>query len=211
MSISIPSASDLGIATIDPNISANLVSPDAIMNYCQSRLNGLDNLINQKFEDQKRRNEDMKVATDFQTLWHQVALGLNGANLPHMRSMGCEIAKLWNRTQDPTIRHKLEDAYQKCMGRSIFDVAENNKVDINKVPEANADWFKDTNHHMSDVQVQRFGEEIKGVADGLAKDNELTMIQMQQVISARQMTIQLTTQMMANFNDSYKKVTDNIR
>jgi hypothetical protein len=211
MTMSIPSASDLGIATIDQNIAASLVSPEAIMNYCQSRLSGLDTLIQQKFADQKRRNEDVRVITDFQGQWTQVANGLDGLNPEHMRSMACEIAKLWNRTTDPAIRAKLEYAYQRCVGQKLSDAVVNNQVVIDKVPPMNPDWFKDTNNKMTPEQVQRFGEEIKSLADNASKDNELTMIQMQQIISQRQMAIQLTTQMMANFNDSLKKINENIR
>jgi hypothetical protein len=47
--------------------------------------------------------------------------------------------------------------------------------------------------------------------DGLTKDSELSMIQLQSVVSQRQLAVQMTTELMSAMNESTKEVAGNIR
>jgi hypothetical protein len=62
--------------------------------------------------------------------------------------------------------------------------------------------------------VQEWARKVndyKSVQDNLSKDNELSMIQLQAIISQRQLAVQLTTQMMAAMHEAQKGIVANIR
>ena len=52
---------------------------------------------------------------------------------------------------------------------------------------------------------------LKTSGENLSKDSEMQMIQLQALVSQRQLAIQLTTQMMQAMNEGAKGVVSNIR
>ena len=69
----------------------------------------------------------------------------------------------------------------------------------------------DNIHAMDATQWQGFIGGVKSVQDGLTKDSEMSMIQLQSVVSQRQLAIRMTTQLLQTMNESGKQVIGNIR
>jgi hypothetical protein len=185
------------------------LSPESILAYCTSRLRSLDDIIMQKLQRQQQRNNSLKELGDLQALmghWSYISPegGDDNGRVGHS-NMSQGLADLYNRTKDPDVKAKIALMYRTVSGKDLA-------VDA-------------TGRASHDGQVHRIGIEGKSSAEynaflesnlsqlqnSLSKDGELEMINIQSLVSQRQLAVQLTTQMMAQINESLKGIAGNIR
>ena len=183
---------------------------ESLLAYCTSRLNSLDALIQSRFAEQQTRNTDLKAASktvaDLNTFANGVTKGA-GPYVPDHIRMGNSLIDDYNSTANPELKAKIASFYRDVTGKEIGsqDLDANGKV---AKPAS-----LDTNHidGMNQEEWQGKIGPLKSMQDGLTKDNELSMIQLQALVSQRQLAIQLTTQLMQTMHEGAKGVLSNIR
>lgn len=191
------------------------LTAEGVLAYCASRLNTLDALIRSRFDEQKKRNTALKEAGDVIARlnnWSSIAKGtdLDDEGKKAHRENAAGFAAMYNHTSDPEVRGKIAEAYRIITGKDL----------VVERSGAAAAWQLDPNQVALDVgQIQPkdaaswqgFIGSVKSVQDGLTKDSELSMIQLQSVVSQRQLAVQMTTQLMQTMHESSKQVVSNIR
>jgi hypothetical protein len=202
--------------TINGAAGANGVQPadipptgltaEGILVYCSTRLNALDSLIQSRFAEQKAKNEALtaagKLMAELNTM-SSISEGGSGNPENHVK-MGAALATQLNNTTDAQVRNKICEAYHRTTGKPLAIV--NGKADPNSVTLDPAHI-----HAHDENQWQGFIGGVKAVQDSLTKSGEIAMIELQSVVSQRQLAIQLSTQLMAAVNEGSKSVVSNIR
>jgi hypothetical protein len=197
----------------------NGLDAQGILLYCSSRLSSLDDLIKSRFAEQEKRNQAVKDAGSLMSLLNRATYGIKDGkdaqdnDKNYDASMGADLAKAYNTTQDPQVREKIWGAYKAWTGRDLEGDGHGgaalwqcdphqlkDKLDVNNIHGFNGQDYQST-----------FVANVKEIQDGLTKDSELSMIQLQSIVSQRQQAVQMTTQLMATMNDSMKQVLGNIR
>jgi hypothetical protein len=189
----------------DPSAMGSYLTPDALMTYCQTRLQGLDTQMNSIFTQQQKMNSESQTLTDLlanpafelptdedlgdagktkQALQHvdlaiQVAEGKLNPNDPH----------------DAALIKKLEEFRQ-----SLFDGQGN----------PNPALLNGSDHMTSEQFNSAIIGKISGMQKDLSSGAELNMISLQSIMSQRQEAIQLATSLVQSLGDQCNKIADNV-
>lgn len=192
------------------------LTAEGIMAYCASRLNSLDTLIQNRFEEQKKRNAGLKEAGELiahLNQWSYVSPGstLQGdpAGQTAHRRNGADLAKMYNSATDPEVKGKIAEAFRVVTGTNL--VVADGKAALSQLDPANIKLELSEIKEMKGTEWQTYIGGVKTVQDGLTKDSELSMIQLQSVVSQRQLAVQMTTQLLQTMHESSKQVVSNIR
>lgn len=196
-----------------PNTSG--LTAEGVMTYCASRLNSLDALIKSRFSEQQKRNGALKEAGDVIARlngWTIVAKGesLDPKGKEIHRGYAAGLAAMYNNTTDPEVKNKIADAFKMVTGNNLV-VAPNGKAEDWQTTAGNLTLNLPGIEEVTAAQWQGFIGGVKTVQDGLTKDSELSMIQLQSIVSQRQLAVQMTTQMLQTMHESSKQVVSNIR
>lgn len=200
----------------DPNMVS--LSPEMLLAYCSSRLETLDTTIQTYFAEQQQRNRDMRTLMKLQELlrestWKEGQLGSeeikdNPAHLQNHANKGNEILELYMSTDSPEVKAECAKAFFRVTGLNINDYRGGRKVTADDV---NASAKEGRIPHLDSEKIAAELESIKDAQSAISKGAELSMIQLQSLVSQRQLAIQLTTQLMQTLNESSKQVVGNIR
>ncbi len=200
-----------GANTINPADSwmSDGLTPESLLVYCQTRLGSLDDLIKERFDDQQRRAGDMKLAGEVLALvstWPQMTEGGKGVEKAHV-DMGNALMDAYNKAGNPELKARIQAVFEKVTGRPMT-VKDGKAEGAVTVENLNPSGIK----AMDATSWQTFvSAQLKTVQDSLSKDGELSMIQLQSMVSQRQLCIQLTTQVMQTLHETKKTVVGNIR
>jgi hypothetical protein len=197
------------------------LSPEGLLLYCSSRLDAVDTTIKQYFDDQQRKNKAMKDATSLMNAlngWNRAygSKELGDPNTPnrdwHLQdhaNKANDILKVWRETEDPQVKAACADAFRTVSGLDINDYAEPGKAvtaaAVKTSAEANAIPGADESLWTKKI------DSIKNDQAAMSKSGELNMIQLQSLVSQRQLAIQMTTQLMQTIHESSKQIAGNIR
>lgn len=204
------------------------LSPEMLLAYCSSRLNALDSTIDQYFKDQQTKNAAMKACSALQAKlgrwsshWDSKELTKpeNAGNLQDHANMANDILEVYRSTNDPEVKAACEAAFKNVTGRELRDYTPAGHLqagntqggfvvtaeDIKKSAEQGHIPAADTTQWASVI------ESVKSVQQGLSKGAEMNMIQLQSLVSQRQLAVQLTTQLMQTIHESSKQIAGNIR
>ncbi|MBX3213572.1 MAG: hypothetical protein KF850_16150 [Labilithrix sp.] len=197
--------------------SAASLTPGMLLIYCTSRLDAIDQNIEQYFVEQQRRNKELQSMNK----------GLNALNAGtwnggHMNSENVagsdfhqgnhadkanELRDVWLSTDNPDVKKACAEAFKSVSGLDINDYR---KTDVTKKDvKASADAGKI--HGVGREEWNARVEELKNKQSDLMKAGELDMIKLQSLVSQRQLAVQLTTQLMQTLNETSKQVVGNIR
>jgi len=164
------------------------LTPDALMMYCQTRLQGIDTQVNTEFAKQKQANFDSSVLSGM--------LSSAAFSVPSDKLTGSEADGK---------RQSVIDEINKAEGKlSAGDPL------LDKLEE-----LKATVSQMSgDLDPSTFNTTIAGGVQNLQKDinssAELGMINLQSLMSQRQSAIQMCTNLVQSLGDQMNKIAQNI-
>jgi hypothetical protein len=162
-----------------------LISPDALMAYCASRLRGIDDQVHQAFAAQEKCNADQKALGDMSQWLHSYCPG--GAD----GSIHADADRAFQNAIDalgPTTQAGRELAACKADFMNRVDHGSISPDDIEKV----------------------FVQKIKDISGEVSGGAELNMINLQSLMSQRQMAVQLTTNLIQTMGEMTNKVVANI-
>ncbi len=167
------------------------LSPDALMAYCQSRLNSLDTQMSQIMA-QQQTNQSATSAID------SVASLLNDLPAPNSKT-------------PPTVPVSQSDykaivsAYAAAAG-SCPQLAASLQNDLKSLAH---DAGKSHDNLSSDLLTQ-LEQNLKNDASNLNSNSEMIMINLQSLMSQRQTAVQLTTNLVQSVGDQASSIAKNI-
>lgn len=168
-------------STVDGAPVLPYLTPDAMLVYCQTRLNDINTQCKDIMSRQEKNTKD------------QGALG--------------ELVKTLNRFQDggdANGKATIDQAYDKAIaavGGSNTELGAKLAIDRNT-------FFNKQEAPKNDVQACL--SSTKSMQSQLNSDSEIDMIRMQSLMSQRQTAIQLTTNIIQSLNDQANKIVANI-
>jgi chaperonin cofactor prefoldin len=162
------------------------LSPDALMVYLSSRLDGLDQQINAIFNSQKAQEKVQsalrKIKTELAALDDNAGGDLGG-------DAGTNIDKA------------IEE---------IADIDQTLAADIAKTIHGDTMIFTGNDAHYTGTEVKATTEYIDGLSKDIESQSQMDMIKLQSLMSARQTAIQLATNMISSLGESSKAIVANI-
>jgi len=196
------------------------LTAEGVMAYCASRLNSLDALIQSRFAEQQHRNSSLKEAGALLaklSTWDHITRGKDGdkeiltnENQAVHRQFASELAALYNGSDDPQVKAKAAEAFAMVTGRPLaldgYGKAAPQELDKSLVA-----LKLEGIQEVETAKWSGFIGGVKSIQDNLTKDSELSMIQLQSVVSQRQLAVQMTTQLMQTMHESCKLVIGNVR
>jgi hypothetical protein len=201
------------------------LTPDALFSYCSARINGIDAQVKGAFAQQQKNNDTQAAIADLMSSLNQaITGGTNGSN----NFIQANIGWFWNainkaggpntaegqkifqqmetfcHTADSTNRLAEVAADPNCQGFQDMMAGKYSK-DSDFVASISGTW-QDVPKEKIDATVK----DLQSVNDELSKGGELGMIQLQSLMSQRQLAIQITTNLMQTLHDSSKSIVQNI-
>jgi hypothetical protein len=195
---------------------AEALTGEAVLSYCSARIHSLDSLIQGRFAEQRARNQTLKQVGSLMDIMRRSGAGqAAGAkdaagkdHAAHHEAQARDLRKLYNEASDPQLREAIAGCYQTVTGRALEAPAADGRV-ADALP---ADWLDRSNvfAQTRETWESKLGE-LKNIQDGVSKDNEMSMIQLQSILSQRQLAVQITTQMLSAMAEAKKGIVANIR
>ena len=178
-------ASGASIDDMDP-LGTGL-TPDALMAYCQSRLDSIDSQVQSSFDQQNKNASEISqiqdVANTFKTY---STANQSGANLADMQK-------------------RLTDLVNQIQGTDPNSAALPGLKDT--LAQLNSTAQDDL---VVTTETEGFAQNITDSANDLNSGSELQMVQLQSLMSQRQTAISLTTNLVQSLGDQENKIADNI-
>jgi hypothetical protein len=186
-------------------------SPESLLYYCSSRLESIDTQIDRYFKDQQAKNRASKELSDVQGILgrasYQKAGGeMNAEDLLIHTSESNELLQLYRNAQTPEGKQAAAEAFKIRSGRDISDYANGGMVTPEQIDASK--------HNIAAHDASQWAhhiEDVKSKAAEISKSAELNMIQLQSLVSQRQLAVQLTTQLMQSVHESMKGIAANCR
>ncbi len=171
------------------------LSPDALMAYCQSRLNSLDSQMTTIFDSQQ---ENAKLTQDLNAVagaFNRLP-GPNNDSPPTVSIAPSNLADL-----KAAYENAITDAgASSALGTSLT-------ADLAALPAADPGGGSVS---MAADQVSTLTQSLKNDTGTLNSDSEMTMINLQSLMSQRQTAVQLTTNLVQALGQQASSITKNI-
>jgi hypothetical protein len=216
-SASDPSAFDL------PAGDGSYLTPDALMLYCQSRLQSIDTQMQAGINEQQNNTDEQtavnELVADFQKLSAHGTTDPNSSdptknatNYAQCQDLEEHIRAVIHHIQttdpgSPAIA-KLMDIHDRVMAtgtQGYTDSSGNVQTYYGPTPDkAQPDGIIDVD------EINQIVNDLKDVGTTLNSSAELNMIQLQSYMSQRQTAIQLTTNLVQSLGDQDNKIVSNI-
>jgi|HubBroStandDraft_6_1064221.scaffolds.fasta_scaffold643861_2 hypothetical protein len=202
-------------AESDNAVAANL-SPDALMAYCQSRLDSIDSQVSASFADQQT----------------------NASAISQIDQVIAELRTYDGADQkDPTVCKNLEAKFQGlilslrasdpgCPALPELTTAYNSMVwsgdgGANHTQFPGPDFIDEGTYPpdesgpqgdniLNSTELQGYVQTLTDAAGNLNSNSELQMVQLQSLMSERQTAVSLTTNLVQSLGDQENKIADNI-
>jgi hypothetical protein len=180
-----------------------VLTPDALMNYCATRLRDLDNQINYEMTKQQTVQKENSTLTN---LLQQLSGDIGGdVDLTNGAGNQCVLTAIGHlesaaeslKTTDPQTAQKLTDLAAK----------------LHELGDAKNQGSNGTNFQHA-LPLATFKAAISDSVSNMQKDlnsgTELAMINLQSLMSQRQSAVQTVTNMVQSLGDQMNKITSNI-
>jgi hypothetical protein len=166
------------------------LTPDALMSYCSTRLRGIDDQVHAAFAKQQQANADSSVLTNINIAVpdHQLDMS-NDADKGTAQNALDQLQAAYDKIQDPTAKDAL--AHQIDALQHLIKGDNGGKMDV--------ETFKST----TSGAVQKIQQDLNSGA-------ELSMINLQSLMSQRQSAIQVCTNLVQSLGDQCSKIADNV-
>ncbi|MBN9166463.1 MAG: hypothetical protein J0I07_36350 [Myxococcales bacterium] len=215
------------VVTTTPSLEPGAgLDGETILLYCQSQLNDLNSEIKAKMAYQREVRAQKEKLNELRTLLTNCSQ--NG--LPsHMSKEKKEIlekyAQLIQMLPPGSTREALQASFDKFRSTSCYNNDPAPRADVDqylkggavniatdvdnkeKTPDVDSEKQHNT---VSAAEVSDFLKQIDGAGEELGKNAELEMIGLQQLISQRQMAVQMATNMMAKTAQCLEAVVGNV-
>ena len=196
---------------IDDTAETAGLDPAGVLTYCSSRLSSLDSLIQTRFAEQQQRNQGLKEAGALLSQLNQFNDGMADHAVDHEpqhQARGAGLAKIYATSTNPEVRAQAAAFFKATTGKDL-------QLGLDGQPKPEmlnpASVPLDTNNikGCDETGWQASMSSVKTLQDSLSKDGELSMIQLQSIVSQRQLAVQMTTQLLSTMSETSKQVVNN--
>jgi hypothetical protein len=210
-----PSIVDL---TGDGSVS---LSPDALMAYCQARLDSIGSQVQSILKEQELSNGETSALQQVIATFQTYSAGVNSGDSQGASKCATMEAALGGlidqiKASDPAFADlgKLEQTYNDLLYSGTGPQAATATTpalqyqDESTYPP-NANGARGDNILSTD-EVQGFVQSLQGVASDINSGAQLQMIQLESLMSQQQTAVELTTNLVQSLGDQSEKVAENI-
>lgn len=215
------------VATTCPSLAPGAgLDGETILLYCQNQLNGLNGEIKVRMAQQRATREQKELLNELRTLLGPYAQGgLPSHMFMEKRAILQKYAEVIQKLPPGATRDALQASFDKFRSTScnnnkpvasanVDDYLNGGAQNIDKdvaTPDANPKAkSEEQGNTVSANEVSEFIKHLENAGDELNKNAELEMISLQQLISQRQMAIQMTTNLMNKFMEGLQTITANV-
>jgi hypothetical protein len=205
------------------------LTPDALMTYCQTRLQGIDSQVQKAFAEQQNMNKDTSTLSDLanqlQLPDHDLKLGDKADDFKEALHDAQKMSAAADKCLDPDTKAKLQKAanaiYEK-LSKVVGDKEATNNYQ-GAIGPGTPDSFVDTvfnkysntvpdedNTMKVDAYKSATQDAVKAIQQDVSSAAELAMINLQSLMSQRQEAIQLATNLVQSLGDQCNKIADNV-
>jgi hypothetical protein len=212
-------------APTDPDVMGAGLSPDALIAYCQSRLDSIDGQMTDSFNEQQQSAETITQIDKVTALIKQYdGSAVTDPDTCKLLESNFQGLILSLRKSDPgcTELPAMITAYNSMVysgtGGAAFlrakdpaappDPTEPDFIDKSTYPPDTSTTQGDND--LGDTELQGYAQTLSDAAAHLNSDSELQMVQLQSLMSQRQTAISLTTNLVQSLGDQENKIADNI-
>jgi hypothetical protein len=188
-----PSDVDAPPATMPLSTS---LSPQALMAYCEAQLDSLDTQMNTIFSQEQKNNQLTSVVNN-------LASTLNDIPAPSGTNTTTPLL--------PSTSEEVTAAYQTAINQAneLGDTALADSLTTDQAAWA-ADVSASGGNCISATDMSQLTTNLKNYVSDLNSDSQLTMINLQQLMSQRETAVQLTTNLVQSLGDQANDVAKNI-
>ena len=195
-------------AATSAQINATTLTPDALLAYCSASLNELDDQIKQRMSDQQASVERQKAAGEVIGQFETFGQGITDGMKPdERRTMAEGLIDKYNKTDDPALQGLIKKAYTAVTGNEMKCEANGNAT---VYPGGTLPMTGKAPVMTAEAWNAAFTAPAKQAQDNMSKGSDIAMVEIQSLVSKRQLSIQLTTQMMQAANDGTKGIVGNV-
>lgn len=185
------------------------LTPDALLLYCQARLDGLDSQIQQDMQSQQVTNADQQDLTPVQTALAKYADGCTDPASVEDLASKLQTAINVIESRDPGSRalSQLKDMLSTIKtGQAKLSPVVQTMLQIDQQRGITVE----TPPILSAGQIKGLTDTLSQVTSSESSSAELNMINLQSLMSQRQTAVELTTNMMQTLDDTLSKVVANV-
>jgi hypothetical protein len=177
------------------DFSANL-SPDALMVYLSSRLNGLDGQINAIFNTEKTQTDAQAALRELKEAVGQLTADSGATTQTMTDEQNAAITKAIQdiHAVDPMLSDSILQQLEKPGGGLLLEPTDGQPSDL----------------IVTGNQVKATNDYIDGLSKDIESSSQMNMIQLQSLMSSRQTAIQLSTNLISALGESSKAIAANI-
>ncbi|CAN5677648.1 hypothetical protein BH09MYX1_BH09MYX1_61130 [soil metagenome] len=176
--------------SFNPDVGPGYLTPDALMSFCQSRLRGLDDQIQTAFAKQTRANAASQTLS-----------ALGEAMIPIKNNLDKENGK--------AALQGLETKYRNAA--ALTSDPELKKALLTQADKCEADRTSMGDDGLTAEQYKSYGSDfVASTQKDVNAGTELSMINLQSLMSQRQSSVQLVTNMVQALGDQMNKIAANI-
>ncbi len=193
----------------DPGaVDPNFITPDALMAYCQSRMQGLDKQMQTIFVEQQKTSQEIQDLNQLAALYNQWNSGINAKDA-NGNPTGTQMPP--NAGPDPAhpVHPNFQDDVVAPMQNYINSLPDGDPLKA-KLQNDLATLTQGGDTTVSAQDIAAVETDLKNYASDLSSGQELNMIQLQSLMSQRQTAIQLTTNLVQSLGDQANKIADNV-
>jgi hypothetical protein len=192
------------------------LSADTIMLYCASQLKGLDDDIASRMTTQQQHRD---VQRDLNDLKSKLGADHLDGNATDTRTAVLTDLKSAYDKLDPSdpAREQLEGLFQTfattaCgndhqVGCTLATLDAGKLKSLAEAPDHAGSW--DSNA-VGTNEMKQMATSVDGIINDISKGAELEMINLQSIVSQRQMAVQIATSMLSKFNEGVQSVVANV-
>lgn len=206
----------------NPGIVGGGLSPETLLLYCASQLNALDSEIQSRMAKQQSARDSQRGLNEL-----KATLGtgeITGDKYAQKEKILAKMKEAYDKLPpgDPN-RKTLDDLFNEfadtaCTNdRHVFarSLSTYSGPDDPKLRElADTPDFDQKDQHMSNLvstdELKKLNTDIDGMINDISKGAELEMINLQSLVSQRQMAVQLATGMLNKLNETALGVVNNV-
>jgi hypothetical protein len=180
------------------------LTPDALMAYCQSRLDTIDNQVQSEFAQQNKNAQEISLLQTSGDLFKTLSAGDQHGSIDLNESAADQqVTDGKNNVQNMynSLNNTIQEIMKTDPNSSVLPGLQNT---LSLLKSSAAD-----DATISQTEIQGYAQTITDAASSLNSNSELQMVQLQSLMSQRQTAISLTTNLVQSLGDE-SKVADNI-
>jgi hypothetical protein len=205
----------IGGATIGDSPFAAGLSPEALMTYCQSRLDSIDGQIQSSFDGQKKNSEFIDQMNTLQKTFKSLGskpLDDHGQIIAMETQYKTLIEDMQKNDPGNPELDTLITSYNTLVwsgsGGAAMHPGTPDFIQLDTHPPGKTSDQGDYN--LVDTEFSDFAQTLSDCASNLNSHAELQMVQLQSLMSQRQTAITMTTNLVQSLGDQENKIADNI-